>query len=198
MAGYSSSRARVHQAVLFGGLAIMAAPGWAQGPTPETGNTIFPGGGLVSYAADLFFRKPPAGITSIRGTILPTTGVSQPLQLSWGVRRDLELTAMISIETNHLSLNGPAPEIRAGGTGLGDSLLLMKCRFLRRDSERGTCQRPLTASDQILKPFSSRDEIQADQSRWSFGETQECYLCRRVEPLGDHLVRQPLHERIIW
>lgn len=130
--------------VLLGVFGMMASPGRAQGPTPETGNTIFPGGGLVSYGADFFSRKPPPGLTSIPPTILPTTEASQPVQLSWGIRRDLELIAVISIETNHLNLGGPPPELRVGGTGLGDSLLLIKYRFLRRDSERGTTQASVT------------------------------------------------------
>ena len=135
--------------MLFGILLAMAVSGWAQGPTPETANTIFPGGGLASYGADFYFRRAPAGISSIPPTILPTTGVSQPLQLSWGVRRDLEFTAMTSIETDHLKLGGPTPEIRAGGSGLGDSLLLVKYRFLRRDSERGTTQASVTAGPKL-------------------------------------------------
>jgi hypothetical protein len=118
---------------------MVAARGQAQGPTPETGNTIFPGGGLVSYGADFVSRRAPVGLTSIPPTILPTTGISQPLQLSWGVRRDLELTAITSVETNRLNINGP-PEIRVAGSGLGDTLLLAQYRFLRHDSERGTTQ----------------------------------------------------------
>jgi len=129
-----------YEALLFGVLAIMTSPGWAQGPTPETGNTIFPGGGLVAYAADFVSRTAPAGVTSINPTILPTTGLSQPIQLSWGVRRDIELTALTSIETSRLNLNSSALESRAGGSGLGDTLLMVKYRFLRLDSERGTTQ----------------------------------------------------------
>ena len=130
------------QAALLGVLGMMASPGWAQGPTPETGNTIFPGGGLVSYAAEFVSRKAPAGVaaSSIPPTILPTLAIAQPLLLSWGVRRDLELTAMTSIDTNRLNLSRSTPETRAGGSGLGDSLVLLKYRFLRRDSERGTTQ----------------------------------------------------------
>jgi hypothetical protein len=132
----------VRQAALFGVLGIIACPGWAQGPTPETGNTIFPGGGLASYAAEFVSRKAPPGVTasSIPPTIFPTLGVSQPLLLSWGIRRDLELTAITSINTNWLNVAGSTTESQVGGTGLGDSLLLLKYRFLRRDSERGTTQ----------------------------------------------------------
>ena len=119
---------------------MIAASGWAQGPTPETGNTIFPGGAMASYGADLVFRKSPPGATTIPATILPTTGISQPLQFGWGIRRDLELSAITSIATNRLSLPGAVPGGHVGGSGLGDSLLLVKYRFVRRDSERGTTQ----------------------------------------------------------
>ena len=137
------------QAVVFALLGSLAVPGWAQGPTPETGNTIFPGGGLVSYGADLVFRRAPAGVTSIPDTILPTTGVSQPLQLDWGVRRDFELMAVTLVDTNRLDLSSPAPGLRMGGSGLGDSMVLVKYRFLRRDSERGTTQASVTLGPKL-------------------------------------------------
>lgn len=128
------------RAVLCTLLGLAASRGWAQGPTPETGNTIFPGGGLVSYGADFVSRKAPAGVTSLTPTILPTLGISQPLVLSWGVRRDFELTAMTSIDTNELNLASASSSVGVGGSGLGDSLVVVKYRFLRRDSARGTTQ----------------------------------------------------------
>jgi hypothetical protein len=128
---------------LGGFLGLGASWGFAQGPTPETANTIFPGGGLVSYGADFIFRKAPAP-TSITGgippTVSPTLEAMQPFVFSWGIRRDLELTAMTSITTNRLDFLDATPQIRTGGSGLGDSLVLLKYRFLRRDSERGTTQ----------------------------------------------------------
>jgi hypothetical protein len=118
---------------------------WAQGPSPETGNTIFPGGASLSYSADFVSRKAfaPAATGSIPATIRPTFAVSQPLIFDWGLRRDLELTTMLPIVTNHLDLMVPGPQSRRGSTGLGDALVLLKYRFLRLDSERGTTQASL-------------------------------------------------------
>jgi len=121
-------------------LGILTARGWAQGPTPETGNTIFPGGGLISYGLDFVSRKAPLGAASITPTTLPTLGMVQPLILSWGIRRDLELTATASLTIDQLDLAGPTADVHVNGSGLGDSLLLVKYRFLRHDSERGTTQ----------------------------------------------------------
>jgi hypothetical protein len=133
---------RVACLVALGALLGMGASGgFAQGPTPETGNTIFPGGGLVSYGVDFTFRKVPNSISAaIPPTINPTVEIRQPLVFSWGIRRDLELTAITSITTDRLDLPGPPSQIRVGGTGLGDSLVLLKYRLLRRDSGRGTTQ----------------------------------------------------------
>lgn len=130
-------------------LGMLTAQGWAQGPTPETGNTIFPGGGLISYGVDFVSRKAPVGAASVMPTILPTLGIVQPLILSWGIRRDLELTAMTSVTIDRLDLVGPAADVDVSGSGLGDSLLLVKYRFLRRDSERGTTQASVTLGPKL-------------------------------------------------
>ena len=133
----------VWRVVLSASLGGVSLRSFAQGPTPETGNTIFPGGGLVSYAAGFTFRKAPASIAGgIPPTISPTLEFMQPLMFSWGIRRDLELTAMTSITTNRLDLPDSPSEIRMSGSGLGDSLVLVKYRFIRRDSERGTTPSP--------------------------------------------------------
>ncbi len=132
-------------------LGLIPRLGWAQGPTPETGNTIFPGGGLLSYGADFVSRKAPPSISgaSIPPTIRPTSEVVQPLVFSWGIRRDLELIAITAISSNHLNLPGPPAPSNAGGTGLGDSLVLLKYRFLRLDSPRGTTQASITLGPKL-------------------------------------------------
>jgi hypothetical protein len=125
----------VRVGVLLGCSAAMA---WSQGPTPETGNTIFPGGAMLSYGVESIFRTAPEGT---RGTtpsgIRPTFELRQPFRLSLGVRRDFELTAMGVVATNHLD--------GSGGTGFGDTLVLLKYRFLRLDSPRGTTQASIAA-----------------------------------------------------
>jgi hypothetical protein len=59
---------------------------------------------------------------------------------SWGIRRDLEITAVTSIAATRLDFPAPENGASSGGTGWGDSLVLLKYRFLRRDSARGTTQ----------------------------------------------------------
>lgn len=115
-----------------------AATAWSQGPTPETGNTIFPGGAMISYGVESIFRRPPPGArTVIPAGMRPTLEVRQPLRLSLGIRRDLELTAIGEIATHHLN--------DTGGTGVGDTLGHVKYRFLRLDSARGTTQASIGA-----------------------------------------------------
>lgn len=137
------------RALLSACLALMAPRAWAQGPTPETANTIFPGGGLVSYGADFISRRSPAGVISIPPTIRPTFEVGQPVVFDWGIRRDIELMAATSVRTDRLDLPAPASPINAGGSGLGDSLVLLKYRFLRLDSERGTTQASITIGPRL-------------------------------------------------
>jgi hypothetical protein len=118
---------------------LAAAEASSQGPTPETGNTIFPGGALVSYGADLVSRNPPSAAKITPG-IRPTLDVRQTLLVSWGVRRDLELTVTTAVFT-HLNL----PGVQAGGSGLGDTFAHMKYRVQRLDSARGTTQASIGA-----------------------------------------------------
>ena len=144
-------RSRIGIAWIVCILGLNPCLGWAQGPTPETGNTIFPGGGLFSYGADFISRKAPPlpGGSSITPTVRPTSEITQPLIFIWGIRRDLELLAITSISSNHLNLPGPSTPLPAGGLGMGDSLMLLKYRFLRLDSQRGTTQASITIGPKI-------------------------------------------------
>ncbi len=119
---------------------------WAQGPAPETGNTIFPGGAFVSYGATFTSMKMRLPLTNgtIPPTAFPTSTVAQELTFSWGVRRDLQVTATVPVMSNRLDASGLPAGPRPGGTSLGDTLLLLKYRFLRLDSERGTSQASIT------------------------------------------------------
>src|SRR5262249_26367760 len=60
---------------------------------------------------------------------------------TWGFHPNFDLTVVVPVVTNHFD----APGISVGGTGLGDAMALVKYRFYRRDSERGTTQASLTA-----------------------------------------------------
>jgi hypothetical protein len=110
----------------------------AQGPAPETAPPLFPGGGLVSYNSVFTTRGPMPGIPgAIPVTARPTFSHEGDFNFTWGFYRNFDLTVLVPIVTNHFD-SGNAPAV--GGTGLGDAVLLVKYRFYRRDSERGTTQ----------------------------------------------------------
>ena len=108
----------------------------AQAPSPEDGATLFPGGALVSYNSVFTSRRAAAS----GAALYPTFGHDGLFTFSWGVRRDVQVTAQLPVVTKRLDLPLGAEE---GGTGLGDLQLHLKYRFLRRDSERGTTQASL-------------------------------------------------------
>jgi hypothetical protein len=114
----------------------------AQGPAPETAPPIFPGGGLVSYNSIFTTRGLVAeSAGNIPQTARPTFAHEGDFNFTWGFHRNSDLTILVPIVTNHFeSTNGPT----VGGTGLGDAMLLVKYRFYRRDSQRGTTQASLT------------------------------------------------------
>jgi hypothetical protein len=65
---------------------------------------------------------------------------------TWGFRRDFDVTILVPVVTNHFDVAG-VPVV--GGTGLGDAMLLVKYRFYRRDSSRGTTQASLTLGPKL-------------------------------------------------
>jgi len=74
-------------------------------------------------------------------TARPTVSHEADFNFTCGFYRDFDLTILIPVATNHFASAG-APA--AGGTGLGDAMLLVKYRFSRRDSSRGTAQASFT------------------------------------------------------
>ena len=119
-------------------LLFPAARARAQGPAPETAPPLFPGGGLVSYNSSFTTRGPLPGTQSaIPVSARPTFSHEANFNFTWGFYRNFDLTIRMPVMTNHLDVAG-APT--AGGTGLGDAMLLVKYRFYRRDSSRGTTQ----------------------------------------------------------
>lgn len=119
----------------------------AQGPSPETAPTLFPGGGLISYNSIFTTR----GLTSetsgnIPPTARPTFAHEGDFNFTWGFYRNFDLTILVPIVTNHFASAG---QPTVGGTGLGDMLVLAKYRFYRRDSQRGTTQASVTFGPKI-------------------------------------------------
>jgi len=122
-------------AVLFASRAL------AQGAAPETAPTLFPGGGLVSVGSLLTTRGLSEGNQGIIfPTARPTFSADTVFNFTWGFYRDFDLTVLMPIATTRYDAAG----VRNGGTGTGDALVLLKYRFLRRDSPRGTNQASVT------------------------------------------------------
>ncbi|HKT46612.1 MAG TPA: hypothetical protein VJP87_03740 [Candidatus Acidoferrales bacterium] len=140
---------RVRTGVLAGISALLlllyAAPAAvAQGPAPETAPTLFPGGALVSYDSVFATRAPMPGIAPglIPANAFPTFSHEGDFNFTWGFRTNFDVTLIVPVITNHFNSAG-APAV--AGTGLGDTTVLLKYRFYRRDSARGTTQASITA-----------------------------------------------------
>lgn len=126
-------------------LFISVSTSSGQGPAPETAPPLFPGGGLISYNS-AFTTREPMVFSAVPATARPTFSHEGDFNFTWGFRPDFDFTAIVPVVTNHFS----SPGARSlGGTGLGDSLLLLKYRFYRRDSERGTTQASLTIGPKL-------------------------------------------------
>jgi hypothetical protein len=119
----------------------------AQGPAPETAPPLFPGGGLISCNSIFTTRSLMPGISGgIPETAFPTFSHEADFNFTWGFYRNFDLTVLVPMVTNHFD-SGRAPAV--GGTGLGDGMVLVKYRFYRRDSERGTTQASATLGPKV-------------------------------------------------
>jgi len=78
-------------------------------------------------------------------TVRPTLSHEGDFNFTWGFHPNLDVTVIVPVITNHFD----APRVSAGGTGLGDVLALVKYRFYRRDSERGTTQASFTLGPKL-------------------------------------------------
>jgi hypothetical protein len=104
---------------------------------------MFPGGGYVSYGSYFTSREILVpGATSPGATARPTLAHRGQFYFSWGFRRDYTLIVAVPVITTRWTPSGPGSDL--GGTGLGDVLLLLKHRFIRHDSPRGTTQLSVT------------------------------------------------------
>ena len=121
-----------------------AAMAHGQGPAPETAPPLFPGGALVSYNSIFTTRGQIPG--AIAGTARPAFTHEGDFNFTWGFRHDFDLTVLVPVITNHLEEPGTP---RVGGTGVGDVMALVKYRFLRHDSPRGTTQASLTLGPKL-------------------------------------------------
>ncbi len=118
-----------------------------QGPAPETAPTLFPGGGLISYNSIFTTRGLVPGTSGgIPVTARPTFSHEADFKFTWGFHRNFNLTVLVPVVTNRFE---PASAPAVGGTGLGDAMVLVKYRFYRRDSLRGTTQASVTLGPKI-------------------------------------------------
>jgi len=126
-------------------LPIFASTASAQGPAPETAPPLFPGGGLISYNSIFTTRGliavPSGGIPL---TARPTFSHEGDFNFTWGMHRDFDLAVLVPVVTNHFEMPNPNGNPVTGGTGFGDAAVLVKYRFYRRDSKRGTTQASAT------------------------------------------------------
>ena len=136
--------------ILFG---VSVARG--QGAAPETAPPLFPGGALISYNSIFTTRGVLSKSSSIPVTARPTFAHEGEFNFTWGFYRNFDLTILVPIVTNHFEMLG-TPTV--AGTGLGDSMLLVKYRFYRQDSPRGTTQASFTAG---LKVPTGRTDLRS-------------------------------------
>jgi len=117
-----------------------------QGAAPETAPPLFPGGELVSYSSNFTTRGVvPQSSGSIPATARPNFEHEGSFNFTWGFHSNLDLTILVPIVTNHLEMGA----LTAGGTRLGDAMAVVKYRFYRRDSQRGTTQASVTVGPKI-------------------------------------------------
>ncbi|HEV7218113.1 MAG TPA: hypothetical protein VGN39_04505 [Terriglobales bacterium] len=145
--GIVLSRLRKARACLAFVAFFAATMASAQGPAPETAPPLFPGGGLISYNSIFTTRGLSPEVSGrVPVTARPSFSHEGDFNFTWGFFRDFDVTVLVPVVTNHFNLTG-SPTL--AGTGLGDAMLLLKYRFYRRDSERGTTQASFTVGPKI-------------------------------------------------
>jgi hypothetical protein len=146
-------------------LMLRASRAGAQGPAPETAPPLFPGGGLVSYNSIFTTRSPlPSASGNIPVSAFPTFSHEGDINFTWGFYRDFDMTVLVPIVTNRFD---PRSAPCVGGTGVGDAMVLVKYRFYRRDSQRGTTQASLTFGPKL--PTGRTDLTEASGRRLPAG-----------------------------
>jgi hypothetical protein len=88
----------------------------------------------------------PGAPSGIPVTARPTFSHQGDFNFTWGFYRDFDLTVFIPLVTN--DYEAPTTQ-NVGGTGLGDVMVLVKYRFYRRDSSRGTTQASFTVGPKL-------------------------------------------------
>ena len=85
------------------------------------------------------------GLSAVPATARPTFSHEGDFNFTWGFCPNCDLTIFVPLITNHFQ----TANATMGGTGLGDAMALVKYRFYRRDSERGTTQASVTLGPKL-------------------------------------------------
>jgi outer membrane putative beta-barrel porin/alpha-amylase len=115
-------------------------PPAGKAPLPKRLRHCFPAADS-SLTTPSFTTRAPGIAGGIPATARPTFSHEGGFNFTWGFRHDFDLTLIVPVITNHFDITHTST---SGGTGLGDSLVLVKYRFYRRDSPRGTTQASVT------------------------------------------------------
>jgi hypothetical protein len=163
--GFRNSKGHVRSwALALAVVSLFASTASAQGPAPETAPPLFPGGGLISYNSIFNTRGPISDRSgNIPWTARPTFSHEGDFNFTWGFRRDFDLTVLVPVVTNHFAMSNAKGTALSGGTGLGDALLLMKYRFYRRDSKRGTTQASVTVGPKVPTGRTNLAEVSGNR-----------------------------------
>jgi hypothetical protein len=120
---------------------FIPAAAQAQEPSPESAAPLFPGGALVSYGSNVTTPGLFAGSGGmIPLTARPTFSYQGDFAFTWGFFPNFDVEVTAPVITNHFAFSGAAEPPVVKGTGFGDTMVLVKYRFYRRDSSRGTTQ----------------------------------------------------------
>ena len=143
---------------------LCAAHASAQAAAPETAPPLFPGGGLISYNSVFVTRAGTGTSGSISQTARPTFSHEGTFNFTWGFHPDLDVTVLVPIVSHEFNAGGISTTTK---TGLGDAMLLVKYRFFRRDSPRGTTQASFSIGPKL--PTGSTDFSAANGTRLPAG-----------------------------
>ena len=84
--------------------------------------------------------------SGVPATARPTFAHEGDFNFTWGFHPNFDLTILVPVVTNRFEMmNSPT----TAGTGLGDAMALVKHRFYRRDSQRGTTQASFTIGPKV-------------------------------------------------
>ena len=100
-----------------------------------------------------YHAQPDAGCSRGHSTrAFPTFSHQGVFNSTWGFYRDFDLTVLLPVVANHYEAPG-TPTV--GGTALGAMMVLVKDRFYRRDSPRGTTQAFVTTGPKLPTRLTS-------------------------------------------